>query len=91
LLEDFDVSVFMPISLLSNNTWAISIACDPVKHELAKHIGVDAHFIRSQVNDDVVALRYVPSELQLADFLTKTLTCIQHQFYLSNIGVLDPS
>jgi hypothetical protein len=71
LLEDFDVSVSMPTPLLSNSTWAISIARDPVKHELTKHVGVDAHFTRSQVQDGVVALQYVPSEIQLADFFMK--------------------
>jgi hypothetical protein len=30
--------------LLSDSTGAISIAHDPVKHELTKHVGVDAHF-----------------------------------------------
>jgi hypothetical protein len=44
LLEDFGVSVSMPTSLLSDSIWAISIARDPVKHKLTKHIGVDAHF-----------------------------------------------
>jgi hypothetical protein len=44
LLEDFDVSVSMPTPLLSDNIGAISIARDLVKHELTKHIGVDAHF-----------------------------------------------
>jgi hypothetical protein len=44
LLEDFGVPVSMPTNLLSNKTGAISIARDPVKHELTKHIGVDAHF-----------------------------------------------
>jgi hypothetical protein len=71
LLEDFDVSVSMPTPLLSDSTWAISIARDPVKHELTKHVGVDAHFTRSHVQDGVVALQCVPSELQLADFFTK--------------------
>jgi hypothetical protein len=33
--------------LLSDSTRAISIARDPVKHELTKHVGVDAHFTRS--------------------------------------------
>jgi hypothetical protein len=56
LLEDFGVSVFMSIPLLSDSTGTISIARDPVKHELTKHIGVDAHFTRSQVQDGVVAL-----------------------------------
>jgi hypothetical protein len=44
LLEDFSVSVYMPTPLLSDSTWAINIARDPVKHELTKHVGVDAHF-----------------------------------------------
>jgi hypothetical protein len=49
LLEDFDVSVTTPTSLLSDSTGAISIARDAVKHELTKHIGVDASFVRTAV------------------------------------------
>jgi hypothetical protein len=49
LLEDFGVSVSILTPLLPDRTGAISIARDPVKHELTKHIGVDAHFTRSQV------------------------------------------
>jgi hypothetical protein len=44
LLEDFDISVFMPTPLLSDSTWAISIAHDPINHKFTKHIGVDAYF-----------------------------------------------
>jgi hypothetical protein len=43
LLENFGVSISIPIPLLSDSTWAISITRNPVKHELTKHIGVDAH------------------------------------------------
>jgi hypothetical protein len=60
LLEDFGVSISMSTPLLSDSTRAISIARDLVKHELTKHIGVDAHFMRSQVQDCVVAFQYVP-------------------------------
>jgi hypothetical protein len=63
LREDFSVSIFMLTPLLSDSTWAISIACDPVKHEVTKHIGVDAHFTRSQIQNGVVALQYVLLEL----------------------------
>jgi hypothetical protein len=48
LLEDFGVSFSMSTPLLSDSTGAINIT---------KHIGVDAHFIRSQVQDGVVALQ----------------------------------
>lgn len=90
LLEDFGVSVSMPTPLLSDSTDAISMARDPVKHELSKHVGVDAFYTRAQVQDGVVAPRYVPSEIQLADLFTKAQTRARHRFYLSKLSVLDP-
>jgi hypothetical protein len=44
LLEDFGVSVSILIPLLSDSTGVISIARNPVKHELTKHVGVDTYF-----------------------------------------------
>ncbi|CAM8935606.1 unnamed protein product [Rhodiola kirilowii] len=90
LLTNFGVSVSAPTPLLSDSTGAISIARDPVKHELTKHIGVDASYVRSQVQDQVIALQYVPSELQLADFFTKAQTRAHHSFHLSKLSVVDP-
>ncbi|WVZ70966.1 LOW QUALITY PROTEIN: hypothetical protein U9M48_019595 [Paspalum notatum var. saurae] len=80
--------VSIPTPLLTDKIGAISIARDPVKHELNKHIGVDAYYTRAQIRDGVVTLRYVPSELQLADFLTKAQTRDQHRFYLSKLSAL---
>jgi hypothetical protein len=90
LLENFGVSLSMPTLFLSDSIWAISIAHDPIKQKLTKHVGVDDHFTRSQVQDGVVALQYVPSELQLTDFFTKSQTRAHHQFYLSKLSVVDP-
>jgi hypothetical protein len=89
LLEDFGVFVSMPTPLLSDSTGAINIARDPVKYELTKHVGVDAHFMRSQVQDGVVTLQYVSSELQLAYFFMKAQTRAHHQFYLFKLSVVD--
>jgi hypothetical protein len=86
LLEDFDVSICMPIPLLYDSKCAISVARDPVKHELTEHIGVDAHYTRAHIHDGVVSLWYVPSELQLADFFTKAQTHAQHRIYLSKLN-----
>ena len=90
LLEDFGVTFTTPTTLLSDSTGAISIARDPVKHELTKHIGVDAYYVFAAVQDHVIALQYVPSELQLADFFTKAQTRAQHGFRLSKLSVLNP-
>ena len=76
--------------LSSDSTGALSVAQDPVKDELTKHIGVDASYMRSQVHDQIVALHYVPSEFQLADFFTKAQTKAQHSYFLSKLSVVDP-
>jgi hypothetical protein len=90
LLADFGVSVTTPTTLLSDSTGAISIARDLVKHELTKHIGIDAFYVRATVHDQVIALQHVPSELQLADFFTKAQTIAYHSFFLSKLNVVDP-
>jgi hypothetical protein len=90
LLGDFGVSISMSTPLLSDSTGAASIAHDPTKYELTKYIGVDAYFTRPYIQNGVVALQYVPSELQLADFFTKAQTHAHHQFYLSKLSVVDP-
>ncbi|CAM8979888.1 unnamed protein product [Rhodiola kirilowii] len=89
LLEDFGVIASGPTPLFSD-TGAISIARDPVKHELTKHIGVDASYMRSQVQDQIIALQYVPSEIQLADFFTKAQTKAHHSLFLSKLSLVDP-
>jgi hypothetical protein len=91
LLEDFGVSAAAtPTLLSSDSTGAISIARDPVRHELSKHIGVDAFFSRAAVQDEVIALQYVPSELQLVDFFTKPQSRAQHGLFISKLSVVDP-
>lgn len=61
----FRILVFFfstPTPLLSHNTCSISIARDPIKHELTKHIGVMPITHCVQVQDDMFDLRYVPSK-----------------------------
>jgi hypothetical protein len=79
----------MSTPLLSNSTEAISITRDPIKHEFTKHVGVDTYFTQSQVQYGVVALQYVPSKFQLADFFTEAQTRAHHQFYLSKLSTVD--
>jgi len=90
LLADFGVSCDAATPLLCDSTAAIQIANDPVKHELTKHIGVDAFFTRSHCHQKTIALRYVPSELQLADFFTKAQTQEQHRLHLIKLNASDP-
>jgi hypothetical protein len=81
LLVDLCISCDAPTPLLHDNTGTKQIA---VKHELTKHIGVDASFIRSHCHKKTITLQYMPSELQVADFFTKAQTREQHRLHSSN-------
>ena len=90
LLQDLGVSSPDPTPLHCDNTGAIQITLNPVKHSLSKHIGVDAFFLRDQYGQGTLVPHFVPSEQQLADLLTKPQTRAQHVFLLSKLSVYDP-
>jgi hypothetical protein len=66
LLADFGVAL-SSTPVHCDSTGAINIAQDSVNHELIKHVGVDSFYIRSVVQGNIIALQYVPSEIQLED------------------------
>lgn len=59
--------------LLCDNQSAIAIASDDVFHARTKHIDLRHHFIREHVACGEIVLRWVPSEENEADMLTKPL------------------
>jgi hypothetical protein len=55
LLADLGISCDAATPLLCDNIGSIQIANDPVKHELTKHIGVDAFFTRSHCHQKTIS------------------------------------
>eukprot|EP00253_Pinus_taeda_P017810 PITA_17810 len=72
-LQDFQITCTPPISILCDNTSAISISKNPFMHSKTKHIPIKYHFLREQALEQKVKLEYVPSKEQVADILTKPL------------------
>ncbi|CAL8988995.1 unnamed protein product [Prunus brigantina] len=79
MLEDYGLaqSCFL---IYCDNMSAIDISKNPVQHSRTKHIDIRHHFIRDLVEDKILSLKFVPSEKQLADILTKALDFQQHGF-----------
>ncbi|GJX65181.1 gag-pol polyprotein [Tanacetum coccineum] len=71
LLADMGVHITSPTPLYCNNRRAIQIARNTVFHERTKHIEIDCHFTRHNLQAGTISLSFVPSALQIVDIFTK--------------------
>nr|GEV40971.1 Gag-Pol polyprotein [Tanacetum cinerariifolium] len=77
--------VFNKIPVYCDNRSATALCCNNVKHSRSKHIDIRHHFIRDQVEKDVVELYFVTTDYQLADIFTKALPRERFKFPLSRL------
>ncbi|GKD75763.1 hypothetical protein Tco_1334045 [Tanacetum coccineum] len=64
--------VFNKIPLYRDNR-TIALCCNNVQHSRSKHIDIQHHFIREQVEKGIVELYFMTMNYQLADIFTKAL------------------
>lgn len=87
LLSDIGHPCARPTVLQMDNQSAMQIVKNPVYHKRTKHIDVQFHFVREKYESGVIDVKYVPTNVQLADILTKALSCDRHQMLSEMIGV----
>jgi hypothetical protein len=71
-MRDFGVR-FERVSLICNNTSAISVAKNPVFHKKMRHVERRHHFLRGLVEMGDIEMRYIDTERQMTDIFTKPL------------------
>ena len=62
-----------PIHLHCDNKAAVDSAYNPENHARTKHIDRRHYFIRELVEDGKIVVPFVPTDLNIADFFTKSL------------------
>ncbi|GJV32638.1 hypothetical protein Tco_1393038 [Tanacetum coccineum] len=82
---------FNNIPLYCDNRSAIALCCNNVQHSRSKHIDIRHHFIREQVENEVVELYFVTIDYQLADIFTKVLPRERFEFLLPRLGMKSMS
>jgi hypothetical protein len=77
------------MNLYCDNKTAIEISHNPVQHDRTKHIEVDRHFIKQNLDERVINFPFVRSENQLTDILTKAVSSKNFQSSLDKLGIED--
>ena len=69
-----------PVVINEDNQSAIALVNNPVNHARTKHINIRYHFIREQVIDNNINIKYLPTASMVADCLTKPIGRVKLQF-----------
>ena len=87
LLTELGLDLTDPTTLHVNNQSAIVIARNPEFHDRTKHIEVQHHFLRQLVDEGHISPTYLPTGDQIADVLTKGLSCEKHEKFSMDMGL----
>ena len=74
LLMDMNGGTKTTVVLNVDNQGAICLAKNPVHHQRTKHIDIRYHFIRKEIQEGFIELKYVPSSDNVADLFTKPVS-----------------
>ncbi|GKD77134.1 hypothetical protein Tco_1339755 [Tanacetum coccineum] len=78
---------YKKIPLYCDSQSAIALSCNTVQHSRMKHIAVRYHFIKEQVENEIVELYFVKTAYQLADIFTKALARERFEFLVKRLGM----
>ncbi len=74
ILNFLNVTNTTPVVVFQDNSSTIRIASTAiVKQPSLKHMKIMANYIKDKIDNNIIKLQYIPSEMMLADLLTKPL------------------
>jgi len=87
LLTELGVSKTEAVKIFVDNQGAIALAKNPEFHTRTKHIDIQYHYVRQEVENGRIQLGFIDTDSMLADCLTKPLSRIKLQRFISGISM----
>lgn len=88
ILAEIGWSISEPMTIYGDNISSQSIARNPVHHKRTKHIDIKYHFIREKVETNEIELKYISTDKNVADVLTKSLCKQKHNGFVKDLGLM---
>ena len=89
LLNELGFIKLPPPTLWCDNLSATYLTTMPVFHSRSKHLEIDYHFVRDKVSQKALLVRYISSEDQIADLLTKLLSKGRYHKLCTKLNVVS--
>ncbi|KAJ0733108.1 putative RNA-directed DNA polymerase [Helianthus annuus] len=87
LLQELGVKLNKP-TLWCDNLGATYLSANPMFHARTKHVEVDFHLFREQVNQGNLKVQFIKTDDQIADIFTKPLSTQRFEFLRSMLQVV---
>lgn len=88
VLTELGVAIPSAPVVYCDNVGATFLCANPIFHSRMKHIAIDYHFVRGQVQHGALCVSHVTTKDQLANALTKPLSRARFLDLISKIGVI---
>jgi hypothetical protein len=75
----YNLQLALIILVNCDNQSTLKLARNPVFHARTKHIEVHLHLTHEELSGGKIRLNYIPTNLQPANILTKSLACIKFE------------
>lgn len=90
LLHELGIKLTRQLTIYCDNVGSTYLCANPVFHSKMKHVALDYHFIRNQVQAGALHVVHIFTKDQLADVMTKPLSRPLFINLTSKIGVAKP-
>jgi hypothetical protein len=72
-----------------DNQRCVKLSENPIYHDRSKHIEMRYHYLRDMVQKGAIRLQYIPTDEQIADVFTKSLSATKFVYFRDKLGMVE--